>query len=76
MEHWNEMLPPALRELYAVTTKLGGKISGEHGIGLKRKKYMKENMNPVELSLMTAIKRAWDPLNVMNPGKIFDLDQA
>ena len=74
MEHWNEMLPPALRELYAVTTKLGGKISGEHGIGLKRKKYMKENMNPVELGLMTAIKRAWDPLNVMNPGKIFDLE--
>ena len=75
LEHWNEMLPHALRELYAITKNLGGKISGEHGIGLKRKKYMVENMDPVELGLMKAIKRAWDPLNIMNPGKIFDLDE-
>ncbi len=74
MEHWHEMMPIALRELYAVTKRLGGKISGEHGIGLKRKKYMLENMDPVELGLMQAIKRAWDPNNIMNPGKIFDLE--
>lgn len=73
LEHWREMLPQALRELYAATKALGGKISGEHGIGLKRKEYMLENMDPVELNLMKAIKSAWDPNNIMNPGKIFDL---
>lgn len=74
MAHWHEIEPKALRELYAATDKLGGKISGEHGIGLKRKAYMKELINPVELELMKAIKRAWDPNNIMNPGKIFDLE--
>ncbi|MBS3902129.1 MAG: FAD-binding protein [Dethiobacter sp.] len=74
MEHWREIEPQALRELYAVTKRLGGKISGEHGIGLKRKKYMLENMDPVELDLMKLIKKAWDPNNIMNPGKIFDLE--
>ncbi|RQD71859.1 MAG: FAD-binding protein [Tindallia sp. MSAO_Bac2] len=74
MEHWLEIEPKALRELYAATDKLGGKISGEHGIGLKRKSYMKELINPAELELMKAIKKAWDPNNIMNPGKIFDME--
>jgi len=73
MEHWHEIEPLALRELYAVTKRLGGKISGEHGIGIKRKQYMLENMDPAELELMKGIKRAWDPNYIMNPGKIFDL---
>ncbi len=73
MEYWREMLPQALRELYAATKALGGKISGEHGIGVKRKAYMLENMDPAELGLMKAIKQAWDPNQIMNPGKIFDM---
>jgi glycolate oxidase len=71
-EAWRSLLPMALRELYEVTNRLGGKISGEHGIGLKRKGYLKELIDPVELRLMKAIKTAWDPQNIMNPGKIFD----
>lgn len=74
MEHWHEIEPKALRELYEVTKNLGGKISGEHGIGLKRKGYLKEVINPDELKLMKAIKQAWDPNYIMNPGKIFDLE--
>ncbi len=74
MDHWHEIEPLALRELYEVTKNLGGKISGEHGIGIKRKKYMLENMDPAELDLMKAIKVAWDPNYIMNPGKIFDLE--
>ncbi len=62
-----------LRELYRIVHDLGGKISGEHGIGLKRKPYLSDVTNPIEIDLMRAIKRAWDPNNVMNPGKIFDL---
>jgi len=74
METWhrNELL--CLREVYRVTKELGGKISGEHGIGLKRKKFLAEVTDPVELGLMRAIKLAWDPNGIMNPGKIFDLE--
>ncbi len=74
MEAWDEAEPAALRELYSLVKRLGGKISGEHGIGLKRKPYMAEFTDPVELGLIKAIKRAWDPNLVMNPGKIVDME--
>jgi len=73
MQEWYEIEKKALRELYQATKELGGTISGEHGIGLKRKAYMKIVSNPVELELMRKIKKAFDPNNIMNPGKIFDL---
>ncbi|MDR1379480.1 MAG: FAD-binding protein [Synergistaceae bacterium] len=71
METWKENEHQCLKELYKVTGDLGGKISGEHGIGIKRREYLKEIINSVELDLMRAIKGAWDPNNIMNPGKIF-----
>jgi len=74
MDVWRSVEPQALEDLYTVVTNLGGKISGEHGIGLKRKKYMAEFMSPVELGLIKAIKKAWDPVDIMNPGKLFDPD--
>ncbi|MDP3177644.1 MAG: FAD-linked oxidase C-terminal domain-containing protein [Spirochaetaceae bacterium] len=74
MEEWRAAEGAALEELYAAVARLGGKISGEHGIGLKRKKYMAEFMDPVELGLIKAIKKAWDPELIMNPGKIFDAE--
>ncbi len=74
LDAWKTTEPMALEKLYNLVTKLGGKISGEHGIGLKRKKYMAEFMSPIELNLMKAIKKAWDPNGIMNPGKVFDLD--
>ena len=74
MQEWYEIEKKALRELYQATKELGGTISGEHGIGLKRKAYMKIVSNPVELELMRKIKKAFDPNNIMNPGKIFDID--
>jgi glycolate oxidase len=76
MEQWHEIEPAILRELYRVTTELGGKLSGEHGIGIKRKRYLAELIDPVELELMRGIKQAWDPNNIMNPGKIFDSAEA
>lgn len=74
MEEWKRVEPLALEALYAATRKLGGKISGEHGIGLKRKRSMAQFMDPVELGLIKAIQKAWDPKGIMNPGKIFDRD--
>ncbi|MDR0451196.1 MAG: FAD-binding protein [Treponema sp.] len=71
MDLWKKNEGLCLKELYQVTGKFGGKISGEHGIGIKRREYLKELIDPVELELMRSIKRAWDPNNIMNPGKIF-----
>jgi glycolate oxidase len=72
MKKWYEIEQEAVRDLYEVTKKLGGTISGEHGIGSKRKHYMKDMMSPVELELMRKIKKAFDPNNIMNPGKIIE----
>jgi glycolate oxidase len=73
MDRWHNIEPEVLKELYKITTALGGKISGEHGIGIKRKNYFTDLVDPAELELMKGIKRAWDPKSIMNPGKIFDL---
>jgi glycolate oxidase len=70
-EEWDEKLPQLQREIYRQVYALGGKLSGEHGIGYKRRALMEEMTNPVELKMMRAIKRAIDPNNIMNPGKIF-----
>ena len=72
-ERWNEALPLALKELYAKTTALGGCISGEHGIGLKRKKCLASITDKAQLDLIRGIKRAFDPSYILNPGKIVDL---
>jgi FAD/FMN-containing dehydrogenase len=73
METWNKNEAACLAELYQITRDLGGKISGEHGIGIKRREFLRNLMVPEELELMRAIKRAWDPNNIMNPGKIFTI---
>jgi glycolate oxidase len=70
-EEWKRNEEQCLKELYQVTANLGGKISGEHGIGIKRRAYLGDLIDPAELELMRAIKNAWDPNNIMNPGKIF-----
>jgi glycolate oxidase len=73
IEKWNETLPKVLQDLYELTAALGGMLSGEHGIGHKRKKYMRMFVSEEYLDMCRAIKRALDPNNVLNPGKIFDL---
>ena len=68
-----EALPVILEELYKLTASLGGRISGEHGIGHKRKKYMPLFVSAEYLDMLRAIKKAMDPNLVLNPGKIFDV---
>ena len=74
LEAWRKVEPDALLALYEATSRLGGKISGEHGIGLKRKSYMYRFMSPVEQTLIRSIKQAWDPNLIMNPGKMLDFE--
>jgi glycolate oxidase len=68
---WKKNEAACLKDLYELTARLGGKISGEHGIGIKRREYLSELIDSAELELMRSIKNAWDPNHIMNPGKIF-----
>lgn len=68
---WNEELTKAIRELFTEVVKMGGTISGEHGIGLAQKPYMDIAFPPVGLELMRAIKQVFDSKNILNPDKIF-----
>ena len=70
-ERWNTALEPAIREIFQLTVGLGGLISGEHGIGYVQKNYMPIAFSEPELALMRGIKQAFDPLGILNPGKMF-----
>lgn len=57
-------------EMYTKAKEVGGLVSGEHGIGYAKKKYMKNVIGDVQVNLMRGIKSVFDPNNILNPGKI------
>ncbi len=61
----------AVREIFAATLRMGGSITGEHGIGLSKAAYLPMEVRPAALAAMRHIKQALDPNNILNPGKIF-----
>lgn len=63
----------AVAELMEKVVALGGTISGEHGIGLAKSPFLAVARSAAEIEAMKAIKRALDPKNILNPGKIFDV---
>ena len=71
LDEWNTILPNLLSNLYRMTADLGGTISGEHGIGSKRKQFMPLVMPPELIEVMKRVKNTFDPNNILNPGKIF-----
>jgi glycolate oxidase len=70
-EDWNNKLTDGIKELFELCVKLGGTISGEHGIGLVQKPYIGIALGETQLNLMRGIKNVFDPHGIMNPGKIF-----
>jgi glycolate oxidase len=62
----------SLRALFGLVRRLGGTISGEHGIGLVQKGYLDIVFDAVQLGLMRGIKAVFDPNGILNAGKIFD----
>jgi glycolate oxidase len=69
---WKTRLPFLMEEIYRAGVSLGGMISGEHGIGFYKKKYLPIAMSSDLITLMLRLKRAFDPNYILNPGKIFD----
>lgn len=70
--HDHPEMTAILRELFQLVNELGGTISGEHGIGLIQKPYMDIVIDKTRMHLMREIKKAFDPNNILNAGKIFD----
>ena len=70
-EQWNVGLRQPISEIFELCVKLGGTISGEHGIGLVQKPFMHIALKEANLNLMRGIKQVFDPHGILNPGKIF-----
>lgn len=71
-EQWENDLPKAIREIFIEVVKLGGTLSGEHGIGLVQQPYMDIAFPAISLNIMRSIKDVFDPNGILNPGKIFN----
>lgn len=72
-EEWKDKLERVRKALYQDCKKRGGVISGEHGIGIVKKPYLDYVLEEESIDLMRGIKKVFDPNNILNPGKIFDL---
>src|SRR5690606_14143070 len=67
---WEEKLDKAFYLMYNRAKEYGGQVSGEHGIGLAKKRYLYESLGEYQMMIMRKIKEAFDPNNILNPGKI------
>jgi glycolate oxidase len=61
----------AMKEIFDFAIELGGTITGEHGVGLAKKAFLKDAVGELNLEVMKRIKKAFDPRSILNPGKIF-----
>ena len=60
----------AVEEVFDLALSYRGSITGEHGVGITKAEFMRKQFSPQEMELMKKIKRAWDPENLINPGKM------
>ncbi|MCH9695800.1 MAG: FAD-binding oxidoreductase [Gammaproteobacteria bacterium] len=75
--HYNVMLPHSFKDgeavtagIYTLATELGGSFSAEHGVGRLKSKYLPQYRTESEVALMKTLKKALDPANILNPGKV------
>jgi len=61
----------AIEDIFRAAVDLGGTLSGEHGIGISKARYLKMEISPESYEIMKRIKTAFDPYNILNPGKMF-----
>ena len=71
-QNWNTQITNGIREIFQLTKKLGGTISGEHGIGYVQKDYMDIVLSQKNIEIQKGIKKLFDPNEILNPGKIFN----
>ncbi len=66
-----ERVEKAIAAIFEASVRLGGTLSGEHGIGLSKQSFLRLALSPEAITLMQDVKRAMDPKGILNPGKIF-----
>lgn len=64
----------AIKEIFQAALELGGTMSGEHGVGLSKQPFIEMELSKAQVAAMKAVKRALDPNNILNPGKMFPVD--
>lgn len=69
-KEWQDKLAAVFKDLYSRARQAGGQVSGEHGIGFAKKEYLHDSLGAGQIELMKGIKKAFDPLNILNPGKV------
>ena len=73
-ENMTAELTSAINDIvYGPLKEIGGSVSAEHGIGIHKKPYLKVSRSPAEIAMMKTIKRALDPHNILNRGRILDV---
>ena len=70
-ERWDALVPNTTEEIYRLALSLGGTITGEHGIGATRRRYLPLALDEAQIDLMRQIRDVFDPNRILNPGKIF-----
>ena len=71
-EEWEKNVEEFHQQVYAYAYSVGGRLAGEHGIGAKKLKYMEQFTPKGELKIMKTLKRAMDPKDILNPGKVIE----
>jgi glycolate oxidase len=69
-DEFNKQVEQFFHEIYQKAMELGGQISGEHGIGLGKVKFLEEAVGTTNIELMRGIKKVFDPKMILNPGKV------
>ncbi len=69
-DRWKETIPKISGEIFDIALALGGQITGEHGVGATRSKYLEKAVGLKTLKVFQGIKQLFDPNNILNPGKI------
>ena len=64
-------IEPMVSQIFKTSLELGGTLSGEHGVGMLKRPYITRALGPVSIEIQKRIKQVLDPLNILNPGKIF-----
>jgi FAD/FMN-containing dehydrogenase len=73
MDEFQQRCGVVSKAVFEIVQRYGGSVSAEHGVGLLKKDYLHYSRSETEIAIMRQIKLAFDPLGIMNPGKVFDL---
>jgi glycolate oxidase len=70
-ERWDALVPTITEAVYRLALRLGGTLTGEHGVGATRRQYLHLALDEAQIALMRNIRAVFDPNQILNPGKIF-----